>query len=329
MEKVLLSVSDAFAEAPYKVLRFKSFILTGLVVITAVMIFGIYTRTSLDMTMESFLPEGDPAMDALNQFREQFGSDDSVFLVYRAKDGNIFSRESLQAAQQLTDDLRNWETLDRSDYPESISGVEVEFEELKHIRRVQSIANLRYQESVGDSLLSNRLVPNQLPAEEDQLGQIRGKALSLEDYMLAFYSEDTEYGAILIQTDFGTKPVDGFVPAIDALDVSLDDSFGAFGDAESFDLGFDETAVVQEIEFEPVDMMGYTDFHIASKALYENYSDQFEFFPVGTPPMMEFMLEILEELQLLGVLLVANQRTGPYAAGAKIAQPQCVWAVAK
>ena len=305
MGNILLSVSDAFAAAPYKVLRFKNFILTGLVVITAVMIFGIFTRTSLDMTMESFLPEGDPAMAALNQFREQFGSDDSVFLVYRAKDGNIFSRESLEAAQQLTNDLRNWESLDRSAYPESISGIRLDWDELNHIRRVRSIANLRYQESVGDSLLSNRLVPNQLPSDEDQLGQIRGKALSLEDYMLAFYSEDTEYGAILIQTDFGTKTVDGFVPAVDALDVSLDASFDAFGDTESFDLSFDEAAVVQVMEFEPVDMMGYTAFHIVSKALYEKYSDQFEFFPIGNPPLMEFMLEMLEEMQLLGLLLVA------------------------
>ncbi|MCH7817007.1 MAG: hypothetical protein IIC60_10615, partial [Proteobacteria bacterium] len=294
MGNILLSVSDAFAAAPYKVLRFKNFILTGLVVITAVMIFGIFTRTSLDMTMESFLPEGDPAMAALNQFREQFGSDDSVFLVYRAKDGNIFSRESLEAAQQLTNDLRNWESLDRSAYPESISGIRLDWDELNHIRRVRSIANLRYQESVGDSLLSNRLVPNQLPSDEDQLGQIRGKALSLEDYMLAFYSEDTEYGAILIQTDFGTKTVDGFVPAVDALDVSLDASFDAFGYTESFDLSFDEAAVVQVMEFEPVDMMGYTAFHIGSKALYEKYSDQFEFFPIGNPPLMEFMLEMLE-----------------------------------
>jgi len=304
MEKILLSLSDAFAQAPYKVLKFKSFVLAGLIVISAVMIYGIVTRTSLDMTTDSFLDESDPAAMALDEFREQFGSDESVFLVYRAKDGNVFSRESLAAAQQLTDDLRNWQSLDRSQFPDEISGIELNWDELNHIRRVQSIANIRYQESVDDSLLSNRIVPNELPPQEDGLVQIRDKALTLEDYLLAFYSEDTEYGAILIQTDFGTTPVEGFVSAVDAADVSLDASFANFDDVESFDLEFDEDVEVQEVEFEAIDMLGYTNFHIMTKAIYERYEDQFEFFPVGTPPLMEFMLEMLDEMQLLGIILV-------------------------
>ncbi|MEX0964327.1 MAG: hypothetical protein WDZ52_09865 [Pseudohongiellaceae bacterium] len=295
MEKLLLSLSDAFAQAPNNVLKFKGFILAGLIVMTAFMVYGIFTRTTLDMTTDSFLDEADPAAMALDEFREQFGSDESIFLVYRAKDGNVFSRESLEAAQQLTDDLRNWQSLDRSQYPETSNGYPLRWDELNHIRRVQSIANLRYQESVEDSLLSNRLVPNQLPEQSEELEQIRGKALSLEDYLLAFYSENTEYGAILIQTDFGTKPVEGFVSAVDAIDVSLDDSFASFDDAQGFDLEFDEDVQVQEIDFEAVDMMGYTSFHLMTEAIYEKYETQFEFFPVGTPPLMEFMLEMLGE----------------------------------
>lgn len=304
MEKILLSLSDAFGQAPYKVLKFKSFVLAGLIVITSIMVYGIYTKTTLDMTTDSFLDESDPAAMALDDFREQFGSDESIFLVYRAKDGNVFSRESLEAAQQLTDDLRNWQTLDRSEYPEEMNGLPLIWDELNHIRRVQSIANIRYQESIDDSLLSNRLVPTALPEEANDLGQIRGKALSLEDYLLAFYSENTEYGAILIQTDFGTKPVDGFVSAVDAADVSLDDSFASFGDDEGFDLEFSEDIEVQEIDFEAVDMLGYTSFHLMSKAIYEKYENEFEFFPVGTPPLMEFMLEMLAEMQVLGMILV-------------------------
>ncbi|GJM12924.1 MAG: hypothetical protein DHS20C12_13270 [Pseudohongiella sp.] len=307
MEKILLSLTDAFAQAPYKVLKFKSFVLAGLIVMTAFMVYGIMNHTTMDMTTDSFLDDADPAAVALDEFREQFGSDESIFLVYRAKDGNIFSRESMEAAQQLTDDLRNWQSLDRSQYPTSANGIELDWEELNHIRRVQSIANLRYQESVGDSLLSNRLVPNTLPEEDADLGLIRSEALSQDDYLLAFYSEDTEYGAILIQTDFGTKPVDGFVSAVDAADVSLDDSFGDFGDFgddQGFDLEFNEDLEVQEIEFEAVDMLGYTAFHLMSKTIYEKYEAQFEFFPVGTPPLMEFMLEMLNEMMLLGIILV-------------------------
>ena len=304
MEKLLLSLSDAFGQAPNKVLKYKSFILAGLIVLSSIMIYGITTRTTMDMTTDSFLDDADPAAIALDEFREQFGSDESIFLVYRAKDGNVFSRESLAAAQQLTEDLRNWQSIDRSQYPESIDGIPLVWDELNHIRRVQSIANLRYQGSSEDSLLSSRLVPSTLPEPNEELGQIRGKALSLDDYLLAFYSENTEYGAILIQTDFGTKPVEGFVSAVDAADVSLDDSFGSFGDGGGFDLEFDEAVEVQEIEFEAVDMLGYTSFHVMSKAIYEKYETQFEFFPVGTPPLMEFMLQMLNEMAVLGMILV-------------------------
>ena len=268
------------------------------------MTYGIYTRTTLDMTMDSFLDGTDPAAIALDEFREQFGSDESIFLVYRAKDGDVFSRESMEAAQQLTDDLRNWQSLDRTQYPEAVNGIELDWEQLNHIRRVQSISNLRYQESVGDSLLSSRLVPSSLPEENEELGLIRGNALSQDDFLLAFYSENTEYGAILIQTDFGTNPVEGFVSAVDAADVSLDDSFGAFGDDETFDLEFNDDIEAQKIEFEAVDMLGYTSFQVMSKAIYEKYETQFEFFPVGTPPLMEFMLGMLDEMQVLGMILV-------------------------
>ncbi len=304
MEKILLSLSDAFAQVPYKVLKYKIFVLSGLLLITSIMVYGVLYRSTFDMTADSFLDETDPAAIALDQFREQFGSDESIFLVYRAKDGNVFSRESLQAAQQLTDDLRNWQSLDRNEYPETMNGITLDWNELNHIRRVQSIANLRYQESVEDSLLSNRLVPTALPSENDELDEIRGKALSLDDYLLAFYSENTEYGAILIQTDFGTKPAAGFVSAVDAADVSLDDSFGNFSDDTGFDLEYDEDVEVQEVEFEAVDVLGYTAFHVMSKTIYQKYESHFEFFPVGTPPLMEFMLEIMDEMQVLGIVLV-------------------------
>ncbi|MEQ8955390.1 MAG: MMPL family transporter, partial [Gammaproteobacteria bacterium] len=310
MDKYLILLSDMFAEFPYKVLKFKSFVLTGLLVLTALMVYGIFTRTELDMTTDSFLDQTDPAMSALNEFRRQFGSDDSVFLVYRAKDGDVFSRESLTAIQELTNDLRFWRELDAADYPAEINGIELDFNELNHIRRVQSIANVRYQQNVGDSLLSNRLVPPELPQSEQELAQIKTRALAQEDYLLAFYSPDGRYGAMMIQTDFGAQPVEDYVPAVDSADVSLDDSFldfSAFEDSATgpvLELEFDESAVIQEINFQPTDMLGYTAFHVATKAVYEKYSEQFDFYPVGNPPMMEFMMDMLMQLQTLGIVMV-------------------------
>ncbi|MGB1846661.1 MAG: efflux RND transporter permease subunit [Pseudohongiellaceae bacterium] len=307
MEKLLITLSDAFAQVPNRVLRYKHFVLTGLIVISVLMVWGIFTRTELDMTTDSFLDQEDPSMLALNEYRRQFGSDDSVFLVYRAKDGDVFSRESLLAIQQLTDDLRYWQQLRPEDYPDAINGIDLDFNELNHVRRVQSIANLRFQENQGDTLLSNRLVPEQLPESDDELATIKARALNQQDYLLAFYSADARYGAVMIQTDFGAQPVEGYEPAVNATDIVLDDSFidfDAFAADDSFDLDFDESAQIQEVSFEPVDMLGYTNFHLMTKALYEKYDEQFEFFPVGNPPMMEFMMDTLTQMQVLGLVMI-------------------------
>jgi predicted RND superfamily exporter protein len=307
MEKLLIRLSDAFAQVPNRVLRYKHFVLSGLIVISLLMVWGIFTRTELDMTTDSFLDQEDPSMLALNEYRRQFGSDDSVFLVYRAKDGDVFSRESLLAIQQLTDDLRYWQQLRPEDYPDAINGIDLDFNELNHVRRVQSIANLRFQENQGDTLLSNRLVPEQLPESDDELAAIKTRALNQQDYLLAFYSADARYGAVMIQTDFGAQPVEGYEPAVNATDIVLDDSFidfDAFAADDSFDLDFDESAQIQEVSFEPVDMLGYTNFHLMTKALYEKYDEQFEFFPVGNPPMMEFMMDTLSQMQVLGLVMI-------------------------
>ena len=307
MEKLLIALSDAFAQVPNRVLRYKHFVLTGLVVISLLMVWGIFTRTELDMTTDGFLDQADPSMLALNEYRRQFGSDDSVFLVYRAKDGDVFSRESLLAIQQLTNDLRYWQQLRTEDYPDAINGINLDFDELNHVRRVQSIANLRFQENRGDTLLSNRLVPEQLPASDDELAAIKARALNQQDYLLAFYSADARYGAVMIQTDFGAQPIEGYEPAVNATDIVLDDSFvdfDTFSPDDSFDLEFDESAQIQEVSFEPVDMLGYTNFHLMTKALYQKYDEQFEFFPVGNPPMMEFMMDVLTQMQVLGLVMV-------------------------
>jgi uncharacterized protein len=219
----------------------------------------------------------------------------------------VLAQQSFSAIQALTEDLQNWDTLNREDYPRQIRGTLIDFDELKHIRRVQSIATLRVQKNEGDTLLSQRLVPSLLPDSEAELAEIKAAALAEQDYLLGFYSADARYGALLIQTDFGAQPSEDFTPAVNSDDVSLADSFSTAtldDDYAGFDLTFDESAVVDEIDFSPTDMAGYTDFYNASSTVFEKYQDDFEFFAVGNPPLMEFMLSILTQLAYLGVAVV-------------------------
>ena len=307
MESFLLEISAFFANMPVRIVKARRLVLGTIIALTLFFVFGIATLTRFDITTDSFLDSEDPSILALNEYRRQFGSDDSVFLVYEARDGDVFSRQSLSAIQALTEDLQNWDTLNREDYPRQIRGTLIDFDELKHIRRVQSIATLRVQKNEGDTLLSQRLVPSLLPDSEAELAEIKAAALAEQDYLLGFYSADARYGALLIQTDFGAQPSEDFTPAVNSDDVSLADSFSTAtldDDYAGFDLTFDESSVVDEIDFSPTDMAGYTDFYNASSTVFEKYQDDFEFFAVGNPPLMEFMLSILTQLAYLGVAVV-------------------------
>ena len=234
MEKLLLTLTGFFAKVPNKILLYKKAVLAALTGISLFLFYGIFTLTTFDMSTDSFLEDESPAQIALDEFRRQFGGDDSVFIIYAAKDSNVFSRESLTAIQDLTQDLTNWQDLDRAAY------ADVPWDELSRIRRVQSLGNIRVQESVGDTLRSDRLIPRVLPETESELQALKRTALEQQDYVGAFYSPDGLYGAILVQTDYGTIPVEGYQSAVDVAGIELDDGFA------SFDLSFDETAEVQE-----------------------------------------------------------------------------------
>ena len=274
MERILLALTKLFSRTPNFILHYKRQVLGVLLVISAFLFYGIFSLTVFDMSSDSFLEDENPAQIALDEFRRQFGGDDSVFIIYAAKDGDVFSRESLTAIQNLTQDLVDWEDLDRSDYGD------VPWDELSHIRRVQSLGNIRVQESIGDTLRSDRLIPRQLPETDSELRALKRKALDQKDFVGAFYSPDGLYGAILVQTDYGTIPVEGYESAVDVAGIELDDGFA------SFDLSFDETAEVQEVEFQDTDQLAYFDFDTALTEVYENYESQFDFYPVGTPSMM-------------------------------------------
>ena len=305
MDHKLLALSRVFAGIPLQVLKIRWWVLALLLSSTALMLYGAITRTTLDMSIDSFIDQDDPAIGALNEFRKQFGSDDSVFLVYRARDGDVFSRQSLSAISQLTHDLENWQELDPATLPQQINGAPVALSELENVRRVQSLANVRVQRSDADTLRSERLIPLPLPESASAMVQVRERAMQEEDFKLLFFSADGQYAGVMIQTFFGAVPVDGFTPQIDNASISLDSSFSAFDDPDNFTLSFDEEAEVQDIPFQTVDMFAYSNFFNALQAVYSPYAQVLDFYPVGNPPMMEFIYRTMQQMMLLGVAMIA------------------------
>ncbi|MCS5594088.1 MAG: MMPL family transporter [Porticoccaceae bacterium] len=292
MDKFLFGLTAVFAKMPDRVLRSKRLVLIVLTLVSIGMFYAMATRTVFDLSSESFMQDESPAQIALDEFRRQFGSDRSVFIIYKPTDGDVFSTQSLTAMQQLTLDLENWQSLD----PAQFLGVDLD--QLIHIRRVKSLANIRLQESVGDALLSGRLLPKALPETAEDLNSFKARAMAQPDYVSSFYSKDGGYGGILVQTDFGTVPIEGYESAVDIAGVELDDSFS------DFDVSFDEEAVIQEVEYRDVDPRDYLDFSDALGAVYGQYDEQLMYYPVGEPTIMSQMQDVLEQLRILGFLMV-------------------------
>ena len=292
MDKFLFGLTAVFAKMPNRVLRSKRLVLIVLTLVSIGMFYAMATRTVFDLSSESFMQDESPAQMALDEFRRQFGSDRSVFIIYKPTDGDVFSTQSLTAMQQLTSDLENWQSLDRAKFPG------VDLDQLIHIRRVKSLANIRLQESVGDALLSGRLLPKALPETAEDLNSFKARAMAQPDYVSSFYSKDGGYGGILVQTDFGTVPIEGYESAVDIAGVELDDSFS------DFDVSFDEAAVIQEVEYRDVDPRDYLDFSDALGAVYGQYDEQLMYYPVGEPTIMSQMQDVLEQLRILGFLMV-------------------------
>ena len=112
------------------------------------------------------------------------------------------------------------------------------------------------------------------------------------------YSENGEYGAILVQTDFGTIPVEGYESVLDIAGIELADGFA------NFDLTFDDNAVVQDVEFQDTDQLAYFSFDEALTGVYQKYANELSFYTVGTPSMMGQMQGVLNQMAVLGVLMV-------------------------
>jgi hypothetical protein len=75
---------------------------------------------------------------AMHTLEENFTKDKNVFIVIEAKDGEIFTRETLAAIEELT--AKAWKT--------------------PHSMRIDAITNFQYTHSVGDDLFVDDLVQN-------------------------------------------------------------------------------------------------------------------------------------------------------------------------
>ena len=285
--KRLLELLNQFFEVLPENLRKRRIRVWGIfIIITVILVAGI-PRIRIDMTMESFFNQDDPVKVLYDKFRDTFGSDDSVYIVYKARDGDIFSAESLAALKELQDELLDKASSENEEDPAA----------LRRIEEVRTIINVSYLEVQGDTLISRDFIDEELPKTQIERERVRKQALAHKDYPLFYLSKDSKYGGIWIRTDFGT--------VLETDEAILDSDFAAAAAAAADDLSSsmkksDKNQAMPKYKL--TTMIEYADFirEINKIINQSKYLEKFEFYPVGNPVIMAFFNDVLNvEMEIL------------------------------
>lgn len=277
-ERIVSRLSDHFENIP-DTLR-KKRLLVGIVflAVLAASIFGM-SKLRMDATIEGWFDKEDPTLVAFHRYHAQFGSEDGVYIVYKPKDGDVFSPASLEAARGIQDELINFRARLK----------EGETSALEHIVKVDTLVNAQVLTVDGDVLASRALVGDTVPTSPEALAEIKAIAEAEKQLPLQFFSRDHKYGGIHIETDFGTIPVD----AEEITDETV--------------LSLDQTTSPDEdklVEFKPTDQAEYLKLFEEIKKILEKpeYAKQFDYYALGNTAAAEHDAKMGEEM---GILYVA------------------------
>lgn len=286
------SLNQLFEKLPDRTLKYRWLILFTFIGSSIFMLYGAVTRFNMDMSFETMFKETDPVRITLNEFRQQFGSDDGVYVVYETADGDVFSETSIATITNLHKEL---------DDARVARGENAN--ELTRIEAIDSLYNIRLQKVDGDSLISQKLLATDFPSNQEQREEKRKTALTQDTFRLAYFSDDFKYGGIRIKTDFGTIPKGSRELTKTSQEDLLSDELAGeftddFSDEVSFTggLAYDESISETRIEYETTHMEEYLYFmgdlrEITEKPEYDHFTFHFS----GNAAMMEFATKTMEQ----------------------------------
>lgn len=289
-KKFLLAFSDWIGKIPELAFEYRWRFVLFFIGFTAFLLAGL-PRIQMDESIESWFREDNTELQEYNFFRYIFGSDESILVLYRPKDGDIFSKESLREVSEVEEKLNRLRVQDS--HP------------LNRIRRIRTIVSADYLESTRDSLINRPFVGEQFPESKLQSESLRRVAFQHKTFPKTFFSEDSQYGIMVIQTDFGSRLKEA--PPIE-------------GTSESEEFDFSPSQSSRTIttsnlpDLEKVQMDGYAPFvqeltQVFSEKGWLKQVDlsQFDskaphYFIVGTPYVMDFFFRVI--LQEFGMVII-------------------------
>ena len=103
-----------------------------------------------------FFSSDNPQLLAFDSLENTYTKNDNVLFVLAPDDGNVFTRETLSAVEELTE--KSWQ--------------------IPYSNRVDSISNFQYTEAHGDELIVRNLIENAGTLDDEQIQDIKNIALN-------------------------------------------------------------------------------------------------------------------------------------------------------
>lgn len=297
MKKIMSSLAQYFGNVPAQVRNKKILVLLLTLAITVLCGYGL-GDVKFDMTIEGWFSQDDPTMIAFDEFHAQFGSEDGVYIVYKPKEGDVFSAKALEAVKGIQHELLNSNIkLGDVEGTEEFGEKDKEESPLEHIVKITSLINVPVLTVEGDVLRSRQLVGEKVPTSSEALDKIKKTALSQKSFPLQYFSKDLTFGGMNIDTDFGAIPWDADQQSED---LTMDDM--SFEDSDA-----PEPATTRR--FKPTDMADYDKLwrvikHILNK---KQYADHLEYYAVGNTPASEAdnaMVSEMGDLYMAALLIM-------------------------
>lgn len=279
-----------FKSIPHRILRHRTITAILLIASTILVGAGVF-RLNINMDLESFFLENDPVKKTYHRFREYFGSDQFIYIVYRAKDGNVFSEKSLDALSQvhryLEDAVEKSANLPASPF--------------RRITDIKSLMDISYLESEGDTLRARKFVSGADRGNEKDRETLRKEALEHPSYVPSIINRTGDFSVIIIETDLGAtgigQPINGAGNEPVDEEKALLDAFDSTDPGHSGPVDFVLTSL-----WEYQSITSALQNALRSAPLAKNL----EFYPVGNPVVMKFFADVftVEVSALTGLSIV-------------------------
>lgn len=151
--------------------------------------FGL-PKLKVDMTFDTWLDSGDSTLLDYQRFRYFFGSDEYMMIMFKPQGKEVFDADTLNKVKALEDAL-NKKRFEKGS-------------PLNRITRIRTIISADFLESKGDTLKNRKFLGSVIP-DNKQLAEIKKVAMAQRDFPGSWFSKDSQFGAILMLTDYGAR----------------------------------------------------------------------------------------------------------------------------